>query len=317
MRVVTRRTGLSAELLRVWERRYRVVVPARTQTGRRLYSDAEIERLHLLHRATLGGRSIGLIASLSNSALVELLRQDADADLPPGVVVAADRTSPHARHAAAFVAESLRAVERFDHDALNAVLQRASVALSVTDFLEYVVTALLEQVDARWREGTLRRIHGQLTTSVVRRVLERITVSAPSPAPALLLATVTGQAHELGALMAGAAAAAAGWSVTWLGANLQAEDIAEAARKLHARAVGLSLVHPAGDASVNEELRRLRSLLPRSTLLIAGGAASAGHAAVLEEIGARRITDLNALAGTLREIATKAKARRRTRALKQ
>lgn len=317
MRVVTRRTGLSAELLRVWERRYRVVVPARTQTGRRLYSDSEIERLHLLHRATLGGRSIGLIASLPTTSLVELLRQDAEAELLPSVVMHAGLKSREVSPDAAFVTDSLRAVERFDPDALSAVLQRASVALSATDFLEKVVARLLERVDTRWRDGTLRRIHGHLTTSVVRRVLERITVSAPAPAPTLLLATVTGQVHELGALMAGAAAATAGWSVTWLGANLPVEDIAEAARKLRARAVGLSLVHPAGDASVNEELRRLRSLLPRSTLLIAGGAASAGHAAVLEEIGAQRITDLTALVETLREIAAKAKTRRRTRVLKQ
>src|SRR5512145_2979484 len=80
MRVVTRRTGLSAEILRVWERRYRVVTPARTQTGRRLYSDAEIERLHLLHRATLGGRSIGLVAALPTPALAKLVRQDAEAE---------------------------------------------------------------------------------------------------------------------------------------------------------------------------------------------------------------------------------------------
>lgn len=316
MRVVTRRTGLSAELLRVWERRHRVVVPARTQTGRRLYSDSEIERLHLLHRATLGGRSIGLIASLSTAALVELLRQDADAELAPSVVMQAGRKSPAVSPDVVFVSDSLRAVERFDPEALGALLRRASVALSAMEFLGKVVTPLLEQVDSRWREGTLRRIHGHLTTSVVRSVLERTTVSAPSPAPTLLLATVTGQSHELGALIAGAAAAAAGWSVTWLGANLPAEDIAEAARKLHARVVGLSLVHPAGDASVNEELRRLRSLLPRSTVLIAGGAASAGYVTVLEEIGAQRITDLNALVESLREISAKTRAGRRMRALK-
>src|SRR5512139_3052140 len=81
MRVVTRRTGLSAELLRVWERRHRVVTPARTQTGRRLYSDSEIERLRLLYRATLGGRSIGSVAPLSTPALTELVRQDAAAEV--------------------------------------------------------------------------------------------------------------------------------------------------------------------------------------------------------------------------------------------
>lgn len=315
MRVVTRRTGLSAELLRVWERRYRVVVPARTQTGRRLYSDSEIERLTLLQRATLGGRSIGLIASLSTPALLELLRQDADAEPARGVDPDTGRQSKdHASPDAAFLTDSLRAVERFDPAVLTAVLRRASVALSATVFLENVVASLLEQVDQRWREGTLQRIHGQLTTSVVRRALERTTVSAPPPAPTLLLATLTGQAHELGALIAAAAAAAEGWSVTWLGANLPADDIAQAARKLRARAVGLSLVHPAGDVSVNEELRRLRSLLPRSVVLIAGGAASPGYAAVLDEIGALRITDLNALCLTLRDIAAKPGTSRHKRA---
>jgi methanogenic corrinoid protein MtbC1 len=317
MRVVTRRTGLSAELLRVWERRYRVVVPARTQTGRRLYSDSEIERLTLLYRATLGGRSIGLIASLSTPALLELLRQDADAEPARGVDLDARKSKEHASPDAAFVTDSLRAVERFDPAALNAVLRRASVALPATVFLEKVVASLLEQVDQRWREGTLQRIHGHLTTSAVRRVLERTTVSAPSPAPTLMLATLTGQAHELGALIAAAAAAAEGWSVTWLGANLPADDIAQATRKLRARVVGLSLVHPAGDVSVNGELRRLRSLLPRSVVLIAGGAASSGYAAVLDEIGARRITDLNALVLTLRDIAAKARTSRHKRALKQ
>ncbi len=317
MRVVTRRTGLSAELLRVWERRYRVVVPARTQTGRRLYSDSEIERLQLLYRATLGGRSIGLIASLSVPALVELLRQDADAEVARAVDVRAVRKSGELPGPeAAFLTDSLRAVERFEPAALSAVLQRAAVVLPVMVFLEGVIAALLDQVDTRWRDGTLRPIHSHLTTSVVRQVLERATVSAPAPAPTLLLATVSGQAHELGALITAAVATAEGWSVTRLGANLPAEDIAEAARKLRVRAVGLSLVHPAGDVSVAEELRRLRSLLPRSIALLAGGAASDGYVAVLDEIGAQRITDLNVLVARLRDIAAKSSTGRRTRTLK-
>ena len=317
MRVVTRRTGLSAELLRVWERRYRVVVPARTQTGRRLYSDSEIERLQLLHRATLGGRSIGLIASLPVPALVELVQQDADVEQARGVDARSGRKSPEQPGPeAAFLTDCLRAVEGFDPAALSAVLQRAAVALPVMVFLEKVVAALLDHIDTRCRDGTLRPIHGHLTTSVVRHVLERTTVSAPAPAPKLLLATVSGQTHELGAMITAAAAAAEGWSVTWLGANLPAEDIVEAARKLRVRAVGLSLVHPAGDVSVTEELRRLRSLLPRSIVLIAGGAASAGYGAILDEIGAVQVTDLSVLVPTLRDIATKSRTGRRSRTLK-
>src|SRR5579862_6510920 len=84
MRVVTRRTGLSADLLRAWERRYDVVTPTRSDGGRRLYSDPDIERLRLLYRATLAGRGIGQVAELSTTALAALVRQDAIADVPPG-----------------------------------------------------------------------------------------------------------------------------------------------------------------------------------------------------------------------------------------
>lgn len=312
MRVVTRRTGLSAEILRVWERRYRVVTPARTQTGRRLYSDAEIERLHLLHRATLGGRSIGLVAGLSNPALEELLRKDAEADLARTTRAATARgTAPFS--ADRFVTESLRALEQFDPETLGAVLRRASVALPVIDFLEDVVASLLDQVGTRWREGTLRPVHGHLAATVVRRVLEHTTVASPAPAPRILLATLTGQAHELGAIMAGAAASAEGWAVTWLGANLPATDIADAAVTLRVQAVGLSLVHPTTDATVSDELQRLHSLLPRSITLLVGGAAAAGYAETLDGIGVAPLSDIGALITRLRDLAGTTRSRGRAR----
>src|SRR5829696_5654503 len=74
--VVAERTGLSHDLLRVWERRYGVVAPTRGPGGQRLYSDADIERLALLHAATRAGRSISQVAGLTDEALAELLDED-------------------------------------------------------------------------------------------------------------------------------------------------------------------------------------------------------------------------------------------------
>ncbi len=307
MRVVTRRTGISAELLRVWERRYGLVKPARTQTGRRLYSDAEIERLHLLYRATLGGRSIGAVAALPNDTLDELLRQDAEAER-------ARHSGPVAGHDQAgidslrqFVDDSLNAVDGFDPAALGAILRRASVALPATAFLERVVASLLEQVGSRWHEGRFRPVHGHLTAAVVRHVLEQTTVAPPSPAPKLIVATVTGQLHELGALIAAAAAAADGWSVTWLGANLPAGDIVEAAEQWRVHAVGISLIHPTADPAAIAELRRLRILLPRRIELLVGGSAAASYAGLLHELGIEPIQDLLELQSRLQQVAQRSR----------
>ncbi len=69
VRVVARRTGLTPDLLRAWEKRYRVVQPVRSAGGQRNYSDADIERLQLLVKVTAAGRSIGQVAPRGNAEL--------------------------------------------------------------------------------------------------------------------------------------------------------------------------------------------------------------------------------------------------------
>ncbi|MGH7576300.1 MAG: cobalamin-dependent protein [Longimicrobiales bacterium] len=306
IRVVTRRTGLSADLLRAWERRYEVVTPSRSEGGRRLYSDVDIERLRLLYKATLSGRSIGQVAEFSTKALGALVRQDAEADIQAELAVKKARELERTTQVstADFLADAIPAVERLDAVALEAALRRAAVALPAAAFLDAFVVGLLERVGTRWREGTLRPVHGHLTFPVVRRVLERVIENATSAfaTPNLVIATPAGQAHELGALLAAASAAAEGWRVTYLGADLPAEDIAEAAAGARARAVALSVVFPSGDPAVGDELRRLRTALPKDLAVMVGGAASSAYGAVLDEIGAVRLNDLESFRATLRAV---------------
>jgi DNA-binding transcriptional MerR regulator len=76
IQVVVRGTALTADTLRAWEKRYAAVDPQRTPTGRTLYSDADIERLPLLRRATMGGRSIGQVAQFPTEELRALVQED-------------------------------------------------------------------------------------------------------------------------------------------------------------------------------------------------------------------------------------------------
>jgi DNA-binding transcriptional MerR regulator/methylmalonyl-CoA mutase cobalamin-binding subunit len=311
MRVVTRRTGLSPDLLRAWERRYDVVTPSRTEGGRRLYSDTDIERLRLLYRATLAGRSIGQLAELPTEALAELVRQDAaaDSELEPGSRAAQPRGGDAAA-LAGYLADAVRAIERLDATALEATLRRATIALSSTTLLDGLLVPLLEGIGARWREGTLRPVHEHLTSVVVRRVLDGVIESASSPlaTASIVVATPSGQIHELGALLVAATAATEGWRVTYLGADLPAEDIAECAVRTRARAVALSVVYPTGDPAVGDELHRLRSALPKRTALLVGGAAAPAYSPVLTALGAVQLDDLTGLRVALQKLR---RARRR------
>lgn len=68
---VARLTGISPHVLRVWERRYGVVLPDRSETKRRQYSQGDIQRLSLLKTLVDNGHSIGSIADLSMGQLEE------------------------------------------------------------------------------------------------------------------------------------------------------------------------------------------------------------------------------------------------------
>lgn len=292
IKVVVNRTGLSPHVIRMWEKRYAAVTPQRTPTNRRLYSDADIKRLSLLRQSTLAGHSIGNIANLPTDRLLELVAEDqALASPSPDVARVSVDTSRMASHVDGCIA----AVERLDAVDLETTLMRARVALSQPAFIEQVIAPLMSAIGERWRDGSLRIMHEHLATAVVRSILgsfQEAAFDTSGSAPAIVVTTPAGQLHEIGALMAAATAASEGWAVTYLGANLPAEDIAAAAQHRHAKVVALSLVHPADDPRTEHELAKLSRYLDPSISLMVGGRAAAAYREALTAIGAIQVTDL-------------------------
>lgn len=299
IQVVARRTALSPDVIRAWERRHGVVTPARSESGSRLYSDADIERLRLIARAKLSGRRLGQAATLPPEELAAVVRQEETATVqPPGDAGAAALLALEHLHAC------LDALARFDATALDAALRRATVALSAETFLDAIVVRLREHVTEGVHRGTLRPSQEHLAQAALRRALDRVTETAthPSAGPDLIVTTPPGQTQELGALLTAAAAAAEGWRVVYLGPGLPAEDIAEAAARTRARAVAVSLGGAPADRIVPRELRRLRILLPADVAIVVENSGSGAHHSVLREIGATVLRDVPALLTQLRAL---------------
>jgi hypothetical protein len=302
IQVVTRRTGLSADVLRVWEKRYAVVTPVRSTNGRRLYSDADIERLRLLVEATRTGRTIGRVAALPTAELVTLLAEEDRPVLRPrrgsaGAVL-------HATPAADLLEACIAAIARFDAIALDLLLRRAIIALSADDFLDAIVVPLVEHLRVHALDGSLRRPHGHLAHAVLRRVLDHVVATATAPLAScdLVVATLAGHTQELNALVVAAAAAADGWRVTYIGPGVPADDVAEMLDHVGARVLALSVTVAAGDRVVPREVRRLRTLLPAQVDLLVVGPTGGAHRAVLGETGGMPIIGLAMLRTRLRAL---------------
>lgn len=289
MRLVVERTGLSPDVLRAWERRYGVVTPGRSPGGQRWYSESDCARLRLLARAVDAGRNIASVARLCDDSLRELVRNEAASSLA--------RRTPHAFAAQPFLAAAIGAVESLDGPALEATLRQATLRLSMDELLDGVIVPLVRSTGDCWHDGTLTAAHEHRATTSVRHLLGWLTgqYAPPTDAPAILVTTPAGQLHELGAALAGATAAAAGWRVVYLGPNLPAEVIAVACVASQAHAVALSLVFPEDDALMDGELKALRAHLPAEVPIVAGGRAVRAYQPSLDTIGATVFGDLPSL----------------------
>jgi cobalamin-dependent methionine synthase I len=105
----------------------------------------------------------------------------------------------------------------------------------------------------------------------------------------LISTTPKGQYHEFGALTVSVIATSCGWRTVYLGPNLPADDIVNAAESRAADAIALSLVYPPDDPNLAAELSRIRHAAGNQIPIIVGGRSAAAYDQVLSEIGAIRI----------------------------
>ncbi len=296
IQLVSRLSGLSVHVIRIWEQRYNAVEPRRTHSNRRLYTQQQIERLNLLREVTQAGYNISQVAQFSEARLRKLI------DEP--VAVSNGSFGGPSEASAPFLDECLVAIKALDGLVLEDVLKRAASALGTQGLLQRLVAPLSHLLGELWRDGSLTAAHEHFATSVLRGVLGNASkpFGLPAHAPTLVVATPAGQLHELGALLVSASAVSLGWRVTYLGTSLPAAEIAGAAQISKARAVALSLVYPEDDPNLAGELVRLGEALPPETALLAGGRAMPAYRNVLEGIGAVPVDNLIHLGTTLDDL---------------
>jgi len=299
IRVVVRRTGLNASVLRAWERRYGAVEPGRSDGGQRLYSEEDIRKLTLLSEVVEAGHSIGQIATLPTDELRRLSQKE----LGRASAAASGNGGPSGPSLAsgggprAFLQACLAAVHEMDTRTLEAHLNRAAMALNPGELVDDLVVPLLNRIGLLWEIGEVGPASEHVATAVLRRFLDFLlgALGRTAGGPVMIVGTPAGHRHEFGALLAAVVGAAEGWDVVLLGADLPAGEIAEATRRKGGVIVALSAIHPIEDPGLPEELEALREQLPGDVEILIGGPAAGFHAATLARLGVTYLPDLQAL----------------------
>src|SRR6476661_8692311 len=147
---LSKRSGVSPELLRAWERRYGLLEPVRTSGGLRLYSLDDLERVRLMQQHLADG-----LAAAEAAAQVANGGHRAEPVVP-------------AFSAAAARAELAVAIERFDEPAAQAVIDRALAATTSDVLLVDVLLPYLRELGDRWRRGETSIGEEHFASSLVR-----------------------------------------------------------------------------------------------------------------------------------------------------
>lgn len=297
IRLLAEKSGVSMHTIRAWEKRHNALRPQRSRGNRRLYTPLDLVRLQLLRQATTAGHTIGTVAGLSTRQLWLLFNAEPAPSLSAG-------TALQSATADSFLEACWLAVQQLDDRALQHALQHAAVMLSQPVFLENVLAPLLERVGQSWRQGQLRIIHEHLATVVLREFLAHLRLAyVPEPtAPAIVVATPSGQVHELGASMVALTAAAQGWHVYFLGANLPADELAAAVHLYGALVLALSVIHPSDDPQLALDMEMVRRLVHKETVIMVGGAAAMSNRDLFQRLGMSVIQSVSEFRRRLQEL---------------
>lgn len=198
----------------------------------------------------------------------------------------------------------MEAVKRMDASYLEDTLTRALIVFGHQGLVRRVIAPFAQTLGELWAQGTITAAHEHFATAFLKDFLGNSSRSfvLGDGTPSLVVATPTGQLHELGAVMVASAARNQGWRVVYLGASLPAAEIAGAAAQSRARAVALSLVYPTDDPHLAKELADLRRFLPPEISVLAGGRAASAYREALNIIGAIQIVDLDTFCAQLESL---------------
>jgi MerR family transcriptional regulator, light-induced transcriptional regulator len=253
---LSRRTGVSPELLRAWERRYELLKPMRSTGGLRLYTSDDLERVTRMQQHLADGLAAAEAAALASEGPAE--------------------TDGLAFDAAAARHDLGAALESFDEAYAQAILDSLLSMTTLDTVLAEIVLPYLHELGEQWERGEVSVAQEHFASAVLRgRLLGLARGWGRGFGPRALLACLPGEQHDLGLIAFGLALRARGWRIAYLGGDMPIESVISAARAVDPVFVILSAVDT---ERVRRSTPELKSLARAQRICLGGAGAGEAEA---------------------------------------
>lgn len=212
---VSKLTGLSKDVIRVWERRYGLVQPMRGPNRYRLYTDEDVALLRYLRSELDKGESIGELAALGRDELLARMRSG-----PPALPVDAE---PYGR----VIAELVYALDPLDRVGFERRLNGAVAVIPFEEALHGILLPVQKKVGELWHDGRVSVAIEHYVTKQVQQKIFSVMNQLPvaDHGPKIVVACPPGETHEVGAQAVAYRCRVRGCRVYYLGANVPIEAL--------------------------------------------------------------------------------------------
>jgi len=206
-------TGVKAHTIRIWEKRYKLLTPARTDTNIRQYDLLNLKKLLNITFLYNEGYKISKIAKFEEEEVNKLITGLAE-------------TSKES-----FAQQEFKkAMFDFDHHLFTRTFVKISEEKTFEEVFKSVFLPLLHEIGMLWQTGTIDPSHERFISELIKQkiiinlsLLQEKNIKKKVPAFALYLPTE--EIHEIGLLYANYQIVAAGFDTVYLGINMPIESL--------------------------------------------------------------------------------------------
>lgn len=253
---MSRRLGVSPQVLRAWERRYGLLAPERSEGGYRLYGVEDERRARALLRYQQEGCSTAEAARLARAA-----------PAADGAAVAV-WTEELGRVRERLLATLIRADEAGAQASLDELFAIADLERALADG----VLPVLRDIGERWAADDISVAAEHYATNVIQsRLLALARGWDQGAGPQAVLACLPEEQHALGLIAFGLVLRRRGWRVVYLGPNTPLDSVAQ---WLDEAAPAATVIASVSAERFERAAGPLRALAARARLLLGGAGAS-------------------------------------------
>ncbi len=260
-------TGIKAHTIRMWEKRYELLNPHRTDTNIREYSDEDLKRLLNVSLLIEGGDKISRVSKYSTAEINKILRQQFIEDSP------SESGQPLLAQINGLIVSMIEVdEEKFDYIFANAVARRG-----FENTVKDVIYPFLEKVGVLWTINELNPAQEHFVSNLIRQkiIVAIDQMNAPVHAKGTaLLYLPEHELHEMGLLLANYLFRVNGFKTVYLGQNVPFDDVRKVAAICKPRIVFTFIVTAGGPFVPKNYIEELVNHFENKTVYVSGEAAS-------------------------------------------